>query len=287
MSQFHKPRETDYYLRVPTELVVFQEPVFPWRDKNLSEKGKGKARGRAGAALDGSVALPGSEAGAPGSPHPAPRPSLCLPACQALLGSTCWAGGLAAPVPGEQGCFPKPKFSRLATGREQWGQRGRGPRRPPSSLCLLASLMPAGFGAAGISPQGESEFGSTKDLSLTNSEQSQFPGALLLGKESQARLIRATAKGRCTGATVSLAGGWRCATLQLHSTTGKAPKKAQSKRERAPKPGLLSPAAVSQSPRRKESPATRPWHIINSSIKKKKKNQIEVNCCWALNQKPS
>lgn len=66
--------------------------------------------------------------------------------------------------------------------------------------------MPAGFGAAGISPQGESEFGSTKDLPLTNSEQSQFPGALLLGKESQARLIRATAKGRCTGATVSLAG---------------------------------------------------------------------------------
>lgn len=28
MSQFHKPRETDYYLRVPTELVVFQEPVL-------------------------------------------------------------------------------------------------------------------------------------------------------------------------------------------------------------------------------------------------------------------
>lgn len=28
MSQFHKPRETDYYLRVPTELVVFQEPAL-------------------------------------------------------------------------------------------------------------------------------------------------------------------------------------------------------------------------------------------------------------------
>lgn len=276
MSQFHKPRETDYYLRVPTELVVFQEPVFPWRDKNLSEKRKGKARGRAGAALDGSVALPESEAGAPGGLHPAPRLSLCLPSCQSLLGSTYWDGGLAAPVPGEQGCFPKPTFTRLATGRGQWGQRGRGPRRPPSSLCLLASLMPAGFGAAGITPQGESEFGSTGDLSLTSSEQSQFPRALLLlGKESQARLIRATAKGRCTGATVSLAGGWRRATLQLHSTTGKAPKKAQSKREQAPKPGLLSPAAVSQSPRRKESPATRPQHIINSSIKKKKKIKLK------------
>ena len=28
MIQFHNPREPDYYLSVPTDLVVFQEPVF-------------------------------------------------------------------------------------------------------------------------------------------------------------------------------------------------------------------------------------------------------------------
>lgn len=46
MSQFHKPRETDYYLWVPTELVVFQQPVFffPWRDKNLFEREKDRER---------------------------------------------------------------------------------------------------------------------------------------------------------------------------------------------------------------------------------------------------
>lgn len=33
MSQFHKPGETDYYLWVPTELVVFQEPVFFFLDR--------------------------------------------------------------------------------------------------------------------------------------------------------------------------------------------------------------------------------------------------------------
>lgn len=27
MSQFHKPRETDYYLRIPTELVFVQDSL--------------------------------------------------------------------------------------------------------------------------------------------------------------------------------------------------------------------------------------------------------------------
>lgn len=67
MSQFHKPRETDYYLRVPTELVVFQELGFPWQDKNLFRKKKWQRKqgGRGGTlakkenkALDGGVALP-------------------------------------------------------------------------------------------------------------------------------------------------------------------------------------------------------------------------------------
>lgn len=94
MSQFHKPRETDYYLWVPTELVVFQEPVFFFFDwiktffkkrerewERARERGRareeerergqrqreGRKRGLAGATrpLDGSV-----------SPQSAPRPRL-------------------------------------------------------------------------------------------------------------------------------------------------------------------------------------------------------------------
>lgn len=107
-------------------------------------------------------------------------------------------------------------------------------------------------------------------------------GASAFGEESWSGSIRATLHPRCSqGVAMCHPPSCRAALWKPHKHT-KNPHQTQSKpttSKHPPNPRLLLPAAFSQSPLRKETPATRPRHIINSSIKKKKK---KIKLKWTV-----
>lgn len=154
MSQFHKPRETDYYLRVPTELVVFQEPVFPWRDKNLLEKKKKeKDRERRERERKEGEAQGGSGAGAGGTRW-----------------QRCSAAGAAPALPAQR---LRLRSCPLRGGKTE-------PAAPTQALVRWAATLVLLWKPAVGQPRfhcSANLIRSCEDLALAGAEQSSFPPA--------------------------------------------------------------------------------------------------------------